>query len=159
MINRQTQMRPARDALLRRWHGMLGLSRHSPSWYRERLREELRERRTANTPWQKLSETSDVFFSISRAQYDGFPVRKLPPFVASRHVLVYTYMLAKYTLRWKFYRTAAIICNAPHYDLVREVVNPSKDHKLDEVASRHQIDPVEFRRVGRQLRRVWPLLP
>jgi hypothetical protein len=46
-----------------------------------------------------------------------------------------------------------------HYDLVREVVNPSKDHKLDEVASRYQIDPVEFKRVGRQLRRVWPLLP
>jgi hypothetical protein len=68
-------------------------------------------------------------------------------------------MLAKYTLRWKFYRTAAILCSAPHYDLVREVVNPSKDHKLDEVASRHQIDPVEFERVGRQLRRVWPLLP
>lgn len=153
-------MRPTADALMRRWHRMLGLSRQSPpSWYRDRLREELRERRTANTPWQKLSETSDVFFSISRAQYDGFSVRKLPPFVASRHILVYAYMLAKYTLRWKFYRTAAILCHAPHYDLVREVVNPSKDHKLDEVASRHQIDPVEFKRVGRQLRRVWPLLP
>jgi hypothetical protein len=73
--------------------------------------------------------------------------------------MVYAYMLAKYTLRWKFYRTTAILCNAPHYDLVREVVNPSKDHKLDEVASRHQIDPVEFERVGRRLRRVWPLLP
>jgi hypothetical protein len=60
-------------------------------------------------------------------------------------------MLAKYTLRWKFYRTAAFLCNAPHYDLVREVVNPSKDHRLEEVASRHQNDPVEFKRVGRQL--------
>jgi hypothetical protein len=68
-------------------------------------------------------------------------------------------MLAKYTLRWKFYRTAAILCNIHHYDIVREVVNPSKDHKLDEVASRYQIDPVEFKRVGCQLRRVWPLLP
>ncbi|OCL13445.1 hypothetical protein AOQ84DRAFT_415280 [Glonium stellatum] len=153
-------MRLTGDTLLRRWYGMLGLSRQSPpSWYRDRLREELRERRIAKTPWQKLSETSDVFFSISRARYDGFPIQKLPPFVASRHVLVYAYMLAKYTSRWKFYRTAAILCNAPHYGLVREVVNPSKDHKLDEVASRHQIDPVEFKRVGRQLRRVWPLLP
>lgn len=139
---------------------MLGLSRQSPpSWYRDRIREELRERRTAITPWQKLSETSDVFFSISRAQYDGFPVRKLPRFVASRHTLIYAYMLAKYTLRWKFYRVAAILCNTPHYNLVREVVNPNKDHKLDEVASRHQIDIAEFRRLGRQLRRVWPLLP
>ena len=153
-------MGPTRDALLRRWYGMLGLSRQSPpSWYRDRLREELRERRTAKTPWRKLSETSDVFFSISRAQYDGFSVRKLPPFVASRHVLIYAYMMAKYTLRWKFYRTAAILCNAPRYDLVREVINPSKDHKLGEVASRHQIDSAEFTRVGRRLRRVWPLLP
>ena len=137
------------DALLRLWHGMLGLPRQSPSsWYRDRVQEELRERRIATTPWQKLSETSDVFFSISRAQYDGFPVRKLPPFFATSHVLVYVYMLAKFTLRWNFFRTAAIICNAPHCNLVREVVNPNKDQKLEEVALRHQIDPMEFKRVG-----------
>ena len=148
------------DALLRRWHGMLGLPRQSPpSWYRDRLLEELRERRIAISPWQKLSETSDVLFSISRAQYDGFPVRKLPPFVATSHVLVYVYMLAKFTLRWNFFRTAAIICNAPHYNLVREVVNPKKDQKLEEVALRHQIDPMEFKRVSCLLRQVWPLLP
>lgn len=152
-------MRPTVDMFLRRWHRMLGLSRQSPpSWYQDRLREELQERRTAVTPLLKLSETSDVFFSISRAQYDGFPVRDLPPFVAS-HVLVYVYMLAKYTLRWTFYRTVAILCRVPHYHLVREVVNPSKDHKLIDVACRYQIDPVEFVRVGRRLRRVWPLLP
>lgn len=152
-------MCPTCDAVLRRWHGMLGLSRQSPSsWYRDRPWEELRERRAARAPWQKLSETSDVFFSISRARYDGFPIRKLPPISASCHVLVYAYMLAKYTSRWTFYRTAAIFCNAPHYYLV-SVVNPRKDHKLVEVASRHQIDLVKFKRVGRQLRRVWPLLP
>ncbi|KAI9677175.1 MAG: hypothetical protein M1829_002749 [Trizodia sp. TS-e1964] len=140
---------------------MLGLARQSPpSWYRARLREELQERRTATTPWQKLSETSDVLFSISRAQFDGFPLRRLPPFDPARHFPVYAYMLAKYTLRWQFYRTAAAFCNnAPHYDLVREVVNPAKDHKLEEVAARHHIDPVEFKRVGKRLRRVWPLLP
>ena len=158
--NRQTKMRPTGAALLKRWHKMLNLSRQSPSsWYRDRLREELLEHRLAQTSWQKLSEASDVFFSISRAQYDGFPVRNLPPFVAPRHTLVYAYMLAKYTLRWKFYRTAATKCNASNYDSVREVVNPSKDRKLEEVASRHQIDPAEFKRVGRRLRQVWPLLP
>ena len=61
-------MRPTCEALLGRWHRMLGLSRQSPPWYRDRLREELQEHRTANTPWQKLSEASDVFFSISRAR-------------------------------------------------------------------------------------------
>lgn len=148
-------MRHLGDVLLRRWHRMLGLSLQSPrSWYRDRLREELRERRLANTPLHKLSETSDVFFSISRAWYDGFPVRELPRFVTSRYVLVYAYMLVKYTSRWKFYRTVATLCNAPHYSQVREVVNPSKDHKLEEVACRHQIDPVEFKRISFQLRRV-----
>jgi len=54
------------SGLLKQWHGMLRLSQQSPpSWYRDRLQEELREQQTANTFWQKLSETSDVFFSIS----------------------------------------------------------------------------------------------
>jgi hypothetical protein len=153
-------MSPAIDALLRWWHKMLHLPRHSPpSWYRNRLREELRERREANTFWGRLSETSDVLFSLSRSRHDGFTIRKLPPFIISRHGLVYAYMLAKYTSRWKFYQTAAMLCNVPRYDLVREVVNPNKDHNLEEVASRHRIDMAEFRRVGRRLRRVWPLLP
>lgn len=146
--------------LLKQWHGMLGLKRQSPpSWYRDRLREELWEPRTANTTWRRLSETSDVLFSISRAQYDGFPVRKLPRFVCSHHFLVYTYMMAKYTSRWSFYRTAAFLCNAPYYRLVHEVVNPGKDHKLNEVACRHGIDSVEFERVAHPLQRLWPLLP
>lgn len=68
-------------------------------------------------------------------------------------------MLAKYTLRWQFYRVAALLCHAPYYASVREVVNPSKDRKLEEVASRHQIDPVTFKPVGGKLRRFWPLLP
>ena len=153
------EMRPAVETLLKRWYGMLGLQKQSPpSWYRDRLREQLRERRSAMTHWQKLSETSDVFFSISRAQYDRFPVRKLPSFMASWHLLVYAYMLAKFTLRWQSYRTAAILCNTPQTDLVREVVNPCKDEELQEVASRHGIDPVKFQREGRQLRRIWPLL-
>lgn len=146
--------------ILYRWHEMLGLSRQSPpTWHRDRLREELRERYTATTRWQRLSETSDVFFSISRAQHDGFPVRRLPPLASPRHAAIYGYMLAKYTLRWQFYRVAALLCHAPYYASVREVVNSSKDRKLEEVASRHQIDPVTFKRVGGKLRRFWPLLP
>jgi hypothetical protein len=70
---------------------MFGLQRQSPrSWYRERIREELRERQTANTLWQKLSEASDVFFSISRAHHDGYPVRKLPAFVSRQFRYMHT---------------------------------------------------------------------
>ncbi|KAF9050828.1 hypothetical protein BDZ89DRAFT_1032877 [Hymenopellis radicata] len=146
------------DSLLRRWHRMLGLRVQSPpSWYKDRVREELRERRTARTCVQTLSETSDVFFSIMRARYDGFPVRTLPPFVASRHTMVYAYMLGKYSLRWGFYRVVAILCRARHS--VCEVVNPGKDDNLRQVALRHQIDPEVFTRVGRKTLDITSLEP
>jgi len=153
---------PTINRILYRWHRMMGLPRQSrPSWYRDRLREELHELRTATGPIQRLSETADVFFAISRARHDGIYCRwKLPtPFVASRHAPVYAYMLVKYTLRWSFYRTAAVITNAPRPKLVREVINPWKDGKLDQVSRRHDIDQERFRRVAGLLRRFWPLLP
>jgi hypothetical protein len=43
--------------------------------------------------------------------------------------------------------------------LVCEVINPRKALKLEEVASRHQIDPVVFHNVSNRLRIIWPLLP
>lgn len=147
----------ARRFLLR-WHRTLRLPQQPRCWYRDRLREETRERRLAMTPCQKLSETADVFYIISRAQHDGYPLRKLPDFIYP-HLAVYVYLISKYTLRWTFYRVAAYICRCADPNSVREVVNPAKDHKLHEVASRHGIDPVNFHRVCRRLRRIWPLLP
>lgn len=152
-------MNAARDTVFARWHKMLGLAHHERSWYRDRLREELEEQRRAITCIHRLSETSDVLFSISRARHDGFPICSLPPFAVSKHGLVYAYMLAKYSSRWSFYRTAAFLCDAPRCRSVGEVVNPNKDEKLVGVACRHRIDPTRFARVGRALRRVWPLLP
>lgn len=149
----------ATEALLFRWHRLLGLARQSPpSWYRDRLREELCERRAATTLCGRLSETSDVLFSISRARYDGHPICRLPPLVVAHNGAAYLYMVAKYTSRWAFYRTAARLCGSPRSHLVREVVNPAKDDKLDEVASRHNL-PNNFRQVAGRLRNVWPLLP
>ncbi|RYP11608.1 hypothetical protein DL767_011562 [Monosporascus sp. MG133] len=129
-------------ALLGRWHRVLGLQQHTPSWYRDRLREELRERREAGTPLKKLSETADVFYIISRSHHDGHPIRDLRP-PSLRHLLIYPYMLGKLTLRWSFYRAAACLCRAEarvDSPSVREVVNPAKDRKLYEVAARHYVD-------------------
>ncbi|RYO86278.1 hypothetical protein DL766_003323 [Monosporascus sp. MC13-8B] len=129
-------------ALLGCWYRVMGLPRHTPSWYRDRLREELRERREARTPFKKLSETADVFYIISRSRHDGHPIRDLPPF-SLRHLLIYPYMVGKLTLRWSFYRAAACLCRAEarvDSSSVREVVNPAKDRKLYEVASRHYVD-------------------
>ncbi|KAF9737006.1 hypothetical protein PMIN06_004140 [Paraphaeosphaeria minitans] len=145
--------------LLRRWHRMLGLPRQSPPrWYRDRLQEELCERRAATTYWRKLSETSDVLFSMSRALHDGFPIRR-PPTLSLRNAPAYLYMLIKYTLRWKFYRVAAGLCDAPRRESISEVINPEKDHKLLEVALRHNIDPIAFKVAAGRLRLFWPLLP
>ena len=89
---------------------------------------------------------------------------KLPP----ASVVMYGYMIAKFTLRWAFYRIAAGFCKREGNGKeggrggrwgVREVVNPGKESKLDVVAGRHGIDKEEFRRVARRLRLVWPLLP
>ncbi|KAF2140520.1 uncharacterized protein K452DRAFT_230443 [Aplosporella prunicola CBS 121167] len=150
-------MRPFLEAGLRNWHRMLGLPQQATRfWHRDRLRKELRE---APTPLLKLSESSDVFFSISRARYDGFAIRSLPSLAPPRHLLVYAYMLGKFTMRWAFYRTVAVLCKAPNRQMVNEVVNPGKNHKLFEVATRHNIDSKKFLRVGLLVRRVWPLLP
>lgn len=78
---------------------MLGLSSQSPpSCYHDRLREELRERRATTTHWERLSETSDVFFSISHALHGGSLVRRLPAFCRWRNLPVYVYMVARYIL-------------------------------------------------------------
>ncbi|KAI1824264.1 hypothetical protein F4861DRAFT_270598 [Xylaria intraflava] len=146
-------------AILRRWHGILNLPRQTPAtWYRDRYNEELVEFHQANTFVERLSEQSDVFFAISRAEYDGFPIEPLPQF-RTRHLIVYAYMVAKYTSRWAFFRTVAVLCRAPRPSEVREVVNAGKDSKLAVVAGRHGVNAEKFTTVGRRLRRVWPLLP
>lgn len=147
------------SVFLHRWHTFLGL-RQQPHrcWHRARLREELRERRSARTCFARLSETSDVFFCISRAAHDGQPVCKRPPFLLGQNGLAYSYMVTKYTSRWYFYRVIALLCSATNVATIREVVNPCKDSKLDEVAKRHSLDRTRFVRIGRRMRSVWPFL-
>jgi hypothetical protein len=153
-------MKPKCRALLSRWHAMLGLTRQETrSWHQDRVKEELMERRAAKTPLQKLSETSDVFFSLLRARYDGFPISGLPTSCISRYSLVLLYMLAKYTLRWSFYRMASLLCQRSPRIGIGQVVNPRKDHNLQQVACRHHINPDLFKQTCHRLLRVFPLLP
>ncbi|KAI1750689.1 hypothetical protein F4782DRAFT_541381 [Xylaria castorea] len=152
-------LRTVGELMLRQWHKLLSLQRQSPSsWHHDRFREELEELDEAENWLEKLSEASDVLFAISRAKYDGFHIADLPS-LQPRYVAIYGYMLAKYTSRWAFYRTLAFLCGAPSHSTVREVVNPTKDHKLETVARRHDIDPEKFKTIGRRLRTVWPLFP
>ncbi|KAI0993864.1 hypothetical protein K3495_g14320 [Podosphaera aphanis] len=152
-----TRSTSSKKTLINRWHSLLGVKRQSTaSWYRERLREELRERREARGFLERLSETSDVFYNVTRAQHDGMKIATLPAFTPA-HLPIYAYMVGKYTLRWGFYRTAARLCHVPH-DNICEVVNPTKDSKVEKVARCHDIDATQFKAAARQLRQVWPLL-
>ncbi|KAI0454117.1 hypothetical protein F5B21DRAFT_256981 [Xylaria acuta] len=147
-------LRPVAESMLRQWHKLLSLQRQSPSsWHHDQFREELEEFDDAQNWLERVSEASDVFFAISRARYDGFPIADLPS-LEPYHIPIYGYMLAKYTSRWAFYRALAFLCGAPSHSTVREVVNPTKDEKLETVARRHQIDPEKFKSTGHRLRRV-----
>ncbi|KAJ5291468.1 hypothetical protein N7478_000719 [Penicillium angulare] len=153
-------MRSGSQALTVFWLKRLGLPKvSSSSWHRKRVREELLERRQARPGLPKLSETSDVLFTVKRAHYDGTRLRPFYLLTGIHLAPTYTYMFAKFTSRWCFFRIAALVCRIPNHMAVREVVNPSKDHKVDEVARRHNIDPIKFRQACRRLRQIWPLLP
>ena len=146
------------DKFLTRWHKMLNLQRYPLPFHRARLAEELAEVDAATGVINRLSETSDVLFTISRSSFEGHPVAAVPPLTA-RNAPAYTYMLVKFTSRWGFYLAAAYLADRQRYSAVREVVNPRKDEKLVAVAERHGLEPVGFSRVAVGLRRVWPLLP
>ncbi|CAG8135650.1 unnamed protein product [Penicillium olsonii] len=142
----QMPMRLGRAAL-RLWLRGLNLPRQpQASWHRDRLREELQELRLAETHISRLSEASDVMFSITRAQYDGFASRRVPSFSGYQVAPICFYMLAKFTSRWLFFRVAARLCKKDDWASICEVVNPTKDEKVTSVAHRHQLDPHKFRR-------------
>ncbi|KAK0110170.1 hypothetical protein ONS95_002821 [Cadophora gregata] len=148
------------STFLKPWYRILDLARQTPlSWHLSRLEEEKAELTEPKSALEKLSEESDVFFTIGRATHDGYTIDEQPPFTKSlHHALVYAYMFWKYSSRCVFYQTAAILCRAEKWS-VREVVNPARDGKIRVVAERHGICPEEFLKVCRRLRWVWPLLP
>ncbi len=54
-----------------------------------------------------FSETSDVIYTISRAQYAGHPLAGRVPVQVHRYLLAALYMLVKYSSRFVFYRVAS----------------------------------------------------
>ncbi len=121
----------------------------------------------AKTFVERVSEASDVYFTIHRARHDGFPLRvEFPwcvPQIPGRQpgfgiiCFIYIYMLAKFTSRWAFYLAAARLSGVENWRTVREVVNPTKDSKLIQVAQRIGVEEERFVRVSKWLRIVWPL--
>lgn len=151
-------MRLQFDVFSQWWLSKLRLKRQtSMTWHRDRIKEELAERRQARRAILKLSETCDVLFSFARARHDGNGFRHWPRTNEFRYFLPYTYMIFKYTSRYGLYRAAGVLSGSSC--AVREVVNPARMRNIDEVADRHGIDRSRFQSVCRGLHRIWPLLP
>jgi hypothetical protein len=109
------------------------------------------------TGLHKLSEISDVLYALSRSKYDGYAIRQRLK-LSTKHIVPYTYMFFKYSLRWGFYRVAGIVSRSPNG--IREVVNPCRDSKLQVVGERWKVGDVEqFIKTAKTIRRFWPLLP
>lgn len=145
------------DSLTQRWLPCLRLQRQSSMpWQRDRIREELLECQQAHHALLRLSETCDVLFSFARAQYDGHEIRRRARTNKYRYNLPYTYMVPKFPWRYAFYRAAGVLCRSTC--AVREVVDPAREHNLDEVAERYGIDRNRFRVISRGLCNIWPLL-
>eukprot|EP00798_Chlamydomonas_sp_ICE-L_P002595 gene2595-30990_t len=128
------------------------------SWYRARLKDELEERSKARSRLEHLSETADVMYAMSRAEFDNHPIQTRK--IHFRHISSLLYMSGKYSSRWYFYRVAAAFQTRSFAKVdVREVVNPAKDLKIQQVAERNRLDPEQFLAICKRLRHVWPLLP
>ncbi|KAJ2987959.1 hypothetical protein HDV02_005875, partial [Globomyces sp. JEL0801] len=119
---------------MEKWHQFLGLPRHSKQWYRIMLRGEIKELHQAKTRLERLSERSDVYYALQRAQFDGYPIRKLDSF-RPKHLVAISYMVAKYTNRWLYYRLIGWMCGSKVP--FTEVVNPKKEEKLVKVAIKY----------------------
>jgi hypothetical protein len=65
-------------------------------------------------------------------------------------------MLGKFISRWGSYRVAAYCTGKRDWRVVREVINPRKDSKVEEVAARHGIERRVFPKACKRL--LWVLL-
>lgn len=156
----ENNMRLRVTTLLKPWFRLLDLPRgHPASWHQALLDGEMQEVREATSFIAKVSESSDVLFTICRAHSDGQPIARAACPPGLWNATVFAYMLGKFTSRWAFYRVAAAWCGEGKWRRVRDVTNPAKGSKVRMVAERGGIDPDLFERVCWRLRWVWPLFP
>ncbi len=134
---------------------MLGMQKHDLEWHKKDMADEIQEYEEANGFVARWSELSDIVYTYTRGKWSGHNELIFP--LSKRHFLFGSlYMFPKYTLRWSFFVTAGKSAGAEK--TIREVRNPSKIFKLDDVAERYGVNRDDFREVCRKLLRFWPLL-
>eukprot|EP00697_Spironema_sp_BW2_P004266 gnl/Spiro4/1580_TR837_c0_g1_i1.p1 gnl/Spiro4/1580_TR837_c0_g1~~gnl/Spiro4/1580_TR837_c0_g1_i1.p1 ORF type:complete len:175 (+),score=13.63 gnl/Spiro4/1580_TR837_c0_g1_i1:79-525(+) len=147
------------SAFAKLWLKTLKLKVHGRTWHRQDVIGEMREFRQASTRLHRLSELSDISFTYTRAISNGYHVPN--PFVLTSvpsRCVIDAYMIVKYSTRFYFYRFCG--WRAGHPTTLREVRNPMKTNKLEEIAKGNRIADVDhFVRICVWWRRYWPFLP
>jgi hypothetical protein len=138
------------------WHTRLAMPKYDAAWHRADMRDELAEYHAASGLICRWSEASDVVYTYTRGRWSGHKSIEFPLSRGAYYVGL-VYMVPKYTLRWLFFRKVARSMGAP--DMVTEVRNPRKVHKLKDIAERNGLEAQEFTRRAQALMKWWPLLP
>lgn len=129
--------------------------RYDHAWHKQDLSDELAEYHEETKLLMKWSELSDVVYTCSRGKWSGydmdFPLKKW------QYPVGVIYMIPKYTLRYWFFRQAGK--KAGTQEIIREVRNPKKTHKLHIIAERNNVDAKKFQMICERQLRYWPLLP
>ena len=138
--------------LIEKWHSKLDMPKYDFVWHSQDTADEIQELNEAEGLICKWSELSDVVYTCTRANWSGhknikFPYNKLKFFIGT------LYMIPKYTLRWNFFRTLGKKFNK---DLkIKEVRNPKKVKKLENIAIQYNLDPKIFIDEAEKLMRFW----
>lgn len=132
------------------WHTLLDMQKHDEAWHRKDMADELAEYREAHGILDTWSELSDVVYTYTRARWSGHTGIAFP-LSTVQFALGVVYMIPKYTLRWRFFRTLGhTFDNRLH---ISEVRNPRKVAKLHTIAAQYHLDPVLFQRRAEDLLR------
>lgn len=141
--------------LIHFWHSVLDMAKYDEAWHRQDLADEVREYEESRGMVSRWSELSDVVYTCTRGWWSGhrglqFPLSRFKYFLGA------LYMIPKYTLRWLFFLRVGHVLD-PRV-AVHEVRNPTKSHKLREIAERNGLDPEAFERECMQRYKSWIFL-
>jgi hypothetical protein len=137
------------------WHNLLKMEKYDLGWHQADIIDELAEYKRAEGFMERWSELSDIVYTYTRARWSGHTNISFP---LSRGLFIWgsLYMFPKYTLRWLFFAFAGKLLKSKR--LIREVRNPKKISKLDEIADKYGLEKNAFRSTCRKLLRFCPLL-
>lgn len=137
------------------WHNLLGMEKHDLAWHGADIADELMEYKQANGFIERWSETSDVVYAYTRAQWTGHSKLSFP---LPRRYLTWgaLYMFPKYTSRWFFFVVAGKLAKSQR--IIREVRNPAKPSKLNKIAEKYNLNTERFNVACQKLSKYWIFL-